>query len=65
MAILTIISAILNVISGVSALAVNPLGGIFYFILAALPLFVSFKWFKWLKEDDEDNREELVKWMRI
>ena len=36
-----------------------------YFVLALLPLWVSWQWFMWLKEDTAETTESLVKWMRI
>ena len=36
-----------------------------YFVLALLPLWVSWQWFQWLKENSPETTESLVKWMRI
>ena len=65
MAILSMIGAVLTIISAASLLSTNPMQAISYFAQSLLGLFLAYKWFKWFKEDDSDNRAELVKWMRI
>jgi len=66
MGVLSCIGAVFALIAGVSTVFSHwPVLGIVTLGVGLVACMIALAWFRWLKEDNSDNRDGVVKWMRI